>query len=212
MSTVEYIHIEKVPLTDFVDDLLYDITDLPEDAALHFIKRAAIEMARKGNIVRREAIIHTQDFVENYVLEPPDCADIVAIMSVCAIKHSLCSEVTRLTAAPCRLPCGTYSWFTEPNEIHFSPGKYGNAYRVNFSVAPQIADCELDSVYLRHTETLLLGAKAYVYELNDKPWTNRGLAQKLKEQFKLGISKAAVEKMLGGQRGVMRVKRPWVIR
>lgn len=100
----------KVALDSLITDLLFDIPDLDEDAAVHYLRRAAIMMAQKGNLLRRTVDICPQPCVENYLLESPDCMDIVAVDSVCQVRGSLCGKVTRLTNEPCRLPCGAYCW------------------------------------------------------------------------------------------------------
>lgn len=210
---VAYAPHAKVPIDSLLDDLLFDLQELPYDTAVHFIRRAAIRMAREGNILRRTAVISTQSCVDNYLLEPPDCVDIVAIMSVKNVRGSLCSAVTRLTQAPGRLPCGAFSWWTPPNEVHFTQVGCNYAYEVGFSVAPRRDACELDASFAdKHYELLLVGARAMAYDLDDKPWTNRQRAEDYNTRFELGIRGAAIETMMGGQRGAFaRPKRPRVL-
>lgn len=212
MSTVKYDMIEKVPLTDLLDDLLFDVTDMPDDAAAHLIRRAAIKMAQRGNILRREVQLITEKCVENYLLEPPDCVDVHRIFTVCNSNHCACRDVHRLTSEPCRMPCGSYSWFTYPNEIHFTEAGCGNCYKVRFSVSPRHDACEIDAIYRdKYYELLLLGAKAFAYEMIDKPWSNRTFAQELNQRFLIGIADAGATLYRGYQMGFLKQNRKMLI-
>ena len=200
---------EKVSIREFEAELLYDFTELPSDAVAHYVLRAINTIATKGNILRRTALIHTQDCVENYILEPPDCMDIVAVMSICQICGSRCGQVQRLTSEPCRLSCGSVTWFDPPNIIYLNKPRDRNTYKVVMSVAPTYETCEVDRILLtRHYDLVMSGAKYYLYMMPDKPWSSMDRAASSRELFERGISAAAVDTMMGGQRGVLTVKRP----
>lgn len=198
---------DKVSLTEFVPELAFEFSDLSEEAIPHYILRAITRMANMGNILRRTAIIHTQSCVDNYLLEPPDCMDVVAIMGICQIDGSRCGNVERLTHEPCRLSCGATSWFEYPNTIFIRTNGCFNIYRVTMSVAPRFDACEVDKMLLtKYYDTILAGAKSYIYAMTDKPWSSVGRAQEFKQEFERGVRGAAIDTMMGGQRGVIRIR------
>lgn len=199
---------EKVSLSIFADDLAFEFSDVSYDTINNFLLRAITRMAHKGNILRRRIQIATQAHVENYLLEPPDCVEIIAIMEMCDTQGRLCGNVRRLTSEPCRLPCGTYSWFEAPNIIHISPSRCNMTYTVIAAVAPVWDACEVDRILLTHYyEVVIAGAKYYLYGMAHKPWASNAKAQEFKNDFELGIAAAGIEARLGGQRGPLKIKR-----
>lgn len=207
-SYVVFDSYDKIPLTEFVPELAFEFSELAEEAIPNYILRAITRMANIGNILRRSATIHTQSCVTNYKLEPPDCMDIVAIMDICQIKGGCCGRVERLTHEPCCLSCGSTSWFEFPDTVYINAGGCNNVYRVTMSVAPTFNACEIDKILLtKYYDTVLAGAKSYIYAMTDKPWSSVGRAQEFKLDFERGIRSAAIDTMLGGQRGVIKLKR-----
>ncbi|MBQ3569532.1 MAG: hypothetical protein IJA20_02540 [Methanocorpusculum sp.] len=199
----------KVSVQEFIPELSFEFTDMPENAFAHFILKAINNIARRGNVLRRTATIHTQDCVDNYRLEPQDCMDIVAVMGICKRDNCGCSPITRLTGQPCCLPCGSFSWFEKPNIIHISDARCGNCYDVKFSVAPTYDACEVDEILLTQYYDLVMdGVRADLYGMGNKPWSSLQRLEYHKQQFDKGIRKAAIETLTGGQRGALKARRP----
>ena len=199
----------KVSIQEFIPELSFEFTDIPENAFSHFVLKAINTFARRSNALRRTATIHVQDCVDNYLLEPQDCMDIVAVMGICKRDNCGCSPVTRLTNAPCCLPCGAFSWFEQPNIIHISPTKCGQCYDVKFSVAPTYDACEVDEILLtQYYETIMHGARSSLYGMGNKPWSSLQRLEYHRQEFDRGIRVAAVETLTGGQRGALKARRP----
>lgn len=199
----------KVSIQEFIPELSFEFTDMPENAFAHFILKVINNIARRGNILRRTATIHTQDCVDNYLLEPQDCMDIVAVMGICKRDKCGCGPVTRLTGQPCCLPCGAFSWFEKPNIIHISDARCGNCYEVKFSVAPTYDACEVDEILLtQHYDLIMDGVRADLYFMGNKPWSSLQRGEYHRQQFDKGIRKAAVDTLTGGQRGALKARRP----
>lgn len=204
---IEYELHPQISFTELTVDLSFDLPDLAEDAAVHYLRRAAIQMCRSGDLMRRRAKIKTQDCVKNYLLEPVDEVDLVAILSVRNLNSCFSEETRRLTTEPVRLPCGAYSWFSSPNEIHFSQSGPLDVYQVNFSVAPVRDACQVDVDFAdRYYELMLVGARALAYGLGDKPWSSPARAREFQAQFEMGIRAAKAEMLMGRQRGRLRTQ------
>lgn len=200
----------KIPLSELTHDLVFEITDLPGEVAEHYIRRAAIDMARNANLLRRRRSFCIQPGVRNYLLEPVDHMDLVAVLGV--LKVGGCGagrSVRRLTyPAPDWTGCGEASWL-EGSEIFFQPANCGDQYDVSFSVAPTIDACAIDSVFATEFyPTLLHNALAIAYAVSDKPWSDPRRAAALAVQAKIEMQHLAVQTLMGGQRGLLFAKRP----
>lgn len=211
-TNVDYESYPKVPVSMFYPELDLEFEKLPQDSFGHFILKAINRLCRDANILRRKVDICTQDCVQNYLVEPEDCMDVVAVMGICNIWGNMCGKIHRINHEPCRLSCGSTTWFEFPNTIHIQGAKCGNLYRVEVSVTPRYDACEVDSILLSNFhDVVLAGAKSYIYGITGKSWSSVARAQENMAAFKIGISKAAVETMTGGQRGVFKTNRGRII-
>lgn len=207
----------KVALAEFIPELAFEFQEMPEEALPNYVLRAITRLAREGNVIRRRVEVYTQPCVNNYILEPPDCMELVAVMGVCRLPSNHCgcvgNYVTRLTAHNhCQMPCGVCSWFESPNIIHFHPVNCGDIFSVEIAVAPTYDACEVDRIFLtQYYDVVMSGARAYLYEMAAKPWSSLNRAAEYEARFIAGIRNAAVETMMGGQRGAFRVQRPKIM-
>lgn len=214
-SAVVFDPYEKVNINEtFVPEIAYEFDNdkLSIDAIPHYILRSINRLARVGNVLRRQALICTQTCVDNYILDPPDCMDIVNVMSVCQICGCRCGKPLRLTHEPCCFPCGTATWFERPNTIFFRPTGCGTQYKVEMSVAPPMDACEVDKIlYVAYYDVVVNGVKSMMYAMADRPWSSVNRATEYRELYENGIRAAAMDTLLGGQRGALRAKRFQVV-
>jgi len=199
----------KVSVDEFLPELQLEFPDMPSDAFAHYVLRSIDRIARDGNVLRRTATIHTERCIENYLLEPPDCMTIVNIMKVCNNGCNCCTNVRRLTSEPCCMTCGTLTWFQEPNTILFRNHPSHACFKVTMSVAPTWDTCEVDTLLLHnHYELVLTGARYMLMNMSNKPWSSVNRAQELKKDFVIGIRSAAIDTMMGNQRGGITATKP----
>ena len=59
-----------------------EFPDLPADFLLYQLLQSVIRLCQRANVLRRTAVIKTVPCAMNYVLEPPDCMDVIAVMAV----------------------------------------------------------------------------------------------------------------------------------
>lgn len=213
----------KVPLTEFVPELAFEFNEIPEEVFPNYLLRAITRFARQTNALRRTAEIPVQECVENYLLEPEDCMDIIAVMGMCQVRSNGCrGPVVRLTSKPCQIWGGLYSWVESPNTIVIHPARYNDVFEVEFSVMPTYDACEVDRLLLtQYYDTIIAGTKYYLYNMNGKSWSDevrnarfRVSSARASENLALflsGCAEAAVETMMHGQRGAIRAKRPRVL-
>lgn len=205
MPDIIYDKYPVVPLDLFLPELLLEIPELPDEIALHYVREAAIEFATRSHVLERTVTICAQDWVQDYLLEPPDCTRMLAVQSICAT--GCCGgAVTRLSTRPCQLACGTvYSWYEEPNIIHITGG--AASYDVRISVAPKRDACELPSpLYERYKSAIQTGALANLYGIPRRPWSSQPLAISRRMEFDRRIASAGIDRLMGHQQGPIKMK------
>ncbi len=210
---VVYQAVPKTPVDAFLPELAFEFTEVPDEVFANYILRAIDRLAREGNVLRRQAEIHVQERIGNYLLEPPDCMDVVAVMKCRAVQANgcCCSAVVRLTDEPACMLQGLYTWYEHPNVIWFKPARHGDVFEVEFAVAPTFDACEVDSIlFEKYHDVVLTGVKSYLYGISGKPWSSDQKFALYTQAFQQGIQSASLETLTGGQRGMLRVKRPRV--
>ena len=60
------------PLSDFHAELSFEFPTLPEALFDYYLIRTAIDMAKRGNLIRRRAVLTAQHGVTRYRLVSPD--------------------------------------------------------------------------------------------------------------------------------------------
>lgn len=203
-----------VDVSVLVDPIYYEFNSFyaPKDMIAFYVLQAARAIAQKSNCIRREAIIHTQSCAVDYLLEPADCSEVLAIMMIRGWNEIGCStRVTRVITEPDRRHCNfcgeVLSWFTAPNIIHFMPPRDDFHYKVNFSVLPDSKSCRLDKDFeTKYQEIVMDGARSAIYGLGNKPWTNQGKSNLHRQLFESGIRTIANDKLINHQRGMIRAK------
>lgn len=209
MANIVFENTPKVPVSEFLDILAYEFTDAPYGLLEDCLKRTVTRIAERTNIMRRTVYLTTECNVHNYLLEPPDCMEVIAIMSICYCQSKfLHGPLYRLTSPTCTCCCFDNNVSVDHGEIVFSAPKSGTTFRIELSVKPTKDSCELDSILLTdHQELVLDGVRSLLFAMVDKPWSSVQRAQLSEQAFLHGCAEAAVDTMLGNQRGVMRVKR-----
>jgi hypothetical protein len=200
----------KVSLFDLTADLAFEFGGLPLDAIAHYLNRAARVMCQSGDLVRHKAIITTVPGVDNYLLEPDDDSEIVSILGMRVVEdHRVCGGITRVPSRPQHLPitsgCGVVSWFEAPNTLYISNSNGGDQYEAQFSTTPDSEACAIDRVLAdKFYETLIMGARSFIFATMNKPWTNPELALACSQSFTKGVMEAKLVMCTGGQRGAHR--------
>jgi len=213
MSRIVYEVAPKVSISEFLDDLSYEFTDAPYGLLENAVKRAIQRICERSNMLRRTVKIRTECNVHNYLLEPPDCVDVIAVMAIELCCGSHCQrEVQRITTPTCKVCCGGYEVFVNGNELVFTNPKMDSLFHVELSVKPTRDSCDVDAILVNeHYELVLDGVRSNLCALPNKPWSSVQRAQLAEQSFLRGCAEAAVDTMMGSQRGAMRIKRSRII-
>ena len=209
MANIVFENTPKVPVSDLIDDLAYEFTDAPWELLEQCVKRVITRICERTNVLRRTVYLTTECNVHNYLLEPPDCMEVIAIMSICYCRSKfLHGPLYRLTSPTCTCCCFDNNVSVDHGEIVFSAPKSGTTFRLELSVKPTKEACEVDSILLLdHRELIIDGVRSMLCTMVDKPWSSVQRAAASEQAFLRGCAEASVDTMLGGQRGVMRVHR-----
>ena len=78
------------PLSDFHAELSFEFPTLPEALFDYYLIRTAIDMAKRGNLIRRRAVLMAQHGVTRYRLVSPDKFELLHIMNIRREPHCTC--------------------------------------------------------------------------------------------------------------------------
>ena len=209
MSDVVYEPFKTVPLARLRDELVFEFPELPTQLLDYQILKASIVMARKGKIVRRNAIINARQCVTRYLLESPDGMKICAVMSI--RNEPICGKFdyevpTRFVAPTGLRDCAReVAWYDDAESVlHINPKYLHGRYHVCMAVEPQRDACELPEVYeTEYLDTLMAGAKAYIMLISGRPWTNIQLGQAHLNDFMERIAYDGVDASTHKMRGAI---------
>lgn len=73
---------KKVPISEFHEELKFEFPNLAPTMFDYYLVRAAIQMAKTGNLIRRRATLNAEHCVTRYKLEALDDMDICGILSI----------------------------------------------------------------------------------------------------------------------------------
>lgn len=210
MTTVVVDAFPKIPLEDFLPELRVEFPEVPDEMLMHYSRLSVMEICERANVLTRTISICLEPCVENYLLEAPDCVKVIAILSVCRHQEGGCpSSVTRLTNTPCYVPCfKSVSWWEQPNIIRFKPAPSIREYAdIRVVVSPTREACEVDEVLATtYRELVFLGVRYRLYGIPRQKWSSEPLAVQTRQDFDMRLAAAAIDKLLGGQRGVIKMR------
>lgn len=201
---------KKLPLSEFQEELRFEFPDLPVQLFDYYLVRTAREMAKKGNLIRRKAIVHLQCGVTRYVLEAPDGMEICGILGARINQNCSCfnKEARRTFVAPegsqsCR---SNMVWFDDAeNVLHVNTPFIESALYVTLAVTPAKGDCELPDKYMDFLPTLMMGTRAQLLLLTGRPWTNLALGQAYYNEFLKQIQELAIDVSTHKMRGSVKM-------
>ena len=209
---IQYEQLKTVPLSKFHPELRFEFIDLPTQLFDYALIRAARTIAKDGGVIRRRIVINPTPYVENYKLRSPDGFEVCSVLGIwydsCCGDGQVARGFTPLPSA--RLCPRDYAWYDDiEEELHIVQGvcRYPCLFYVTVSVCPPDETCELPAVfYDEYVDLLLLGAKARILRLNNKPWTNLQLAALYEKGFTEGIALASVEAHTKKMRGLIKMR------
>lgn len=210
MTTIVTDLYPKVSLEEFLPELRVEFPEVPDEMLMYYSRLAAIEICERAKILTRTITICLEPCVGNYLLEAPDCVRVVAIESICRHQESGCGyPVTRLTNRPCYIQCfSSVSWWEQPNIIWFKPAPSTREYAdVRVCVSPSLEACEIDEVLAtQYREIVFLGVRYRLYGIPRQKWSSEPMAIQTRQDFDMRLVTAGTDKLLGGQRGLIRMK------
>ena len=208
-ATVVFEPFRTVPLDKFLPELQFEFEKLPDALFKWALIRAARDMAKTGNLIRRRAVIRTQCGVTRYALRSPDGLEVCGILGIrgiaCCDEHVVVRSFDPPTGARV---CGRErAWYDEQDGVlHFHSPYFPGEYYVTLAVCPADDACELPAIlYDDHIDVLMAGARARILRMANKPWTNFQLADAYERHFHEGVADAAVETHTHLMRGGIRM-------
>lgn len=96
------------------------------------------------------------------------------------------------------------AWYDDiEGELHIrNAGCWPTVFYISLAVCPPDDTCELpEAYYSQYSDLLIMGAKALILRMNNKPWTNIQLAAVYDKSFTEGCARATVDAHTHLQRG-----------
>lgn len=204
---------EPFPLvapTKFFPELRFEFKDLPPQLFEYYVLQTAVDMAEKGNILRRWCVIELEPCVTRYAVLSPDGLRVWTIMGIfrsrgCGINH------TRRTYGPpidaCCVP-ENVAWYDPYDHVLHYTGDCGcGCLFVNVAVVPERDTCELPEIYYgRFYSTLLMGVRARIMLITGRPWSNLRIGGSLMEEYERMLARDAVRVAERQQRGAVKIQ------
>jgi hypothetical protein len=215
MSTIIFDPYKKVPLGTFLPKLTYALqTDeggIDEDAASSYVVDAAIDIATRTKVLRREIHIKLQACVDTYRVDPQDCVDIIALMRVCYPGRGVIMVPRERCNRGCSVGCGPVTVaLDEDGILHLSPApsehEDGLIIALTVAVAPTRDACEVDELlYTKYAPVVVLGALVMMKQ--------HGLSRRfdapldgVEEAYERRLSAAGVDRIMGRAMGPFKMK------
>lgn len=205
-----------IPLTELHEELRFEYPDLPAELFDYYLTRTAVDMAERGNLIKRRAAIELEPGVSRYALRSPDDLKLWAILG---IWHSQCgnpecgiSEVRRSFLPPQNAVwcgCGENRklvwWDVQEQVLHVNMCSCGMLY-ISIAVVPDRKTCKLPRIFQEeYLETLLLGTRSAIMLITGRPWTNLRLGGQLRTEYLNMIKALSIDSLVKQQRGAIRM-------
>lgn len=209
---VVYEPFRTVPLSALHAELSFEFPTLPESLFDYYLIRTAIDMAKRGNLIRRRAVITAQHGVTRYRLISPDQFEFLHIMNIRRQPDCAClvEDLPRSFTPPSGvMSCGKdIAWYDEQEQtLHINPPYCRGDYYVEMSVTPPAEPCELPAEFLdKYQPTLMMGTKASILMITGRPWTNMQVGAALKNEYLKAVAADAVDTMTHRMRGGVKMQ------
>lgn len=206
---------DTVPLTAFTTELQFEFPDLVSEAMPHYIMKTIRRFAKITNALRRRIRIQAIHCVDRYLLEPPDCVDILAIMDMMTEADCSCNgrvRIHRFMQDPLNKNCcGMTSWWDQDGII-FLKGVGNSRLTAIVSVAPRLDACEVDRIILdKYFDVIMAGVKSQIMGMPQKPWSSVERSRLYKQDFEAEMRAITVDTLMNGQRGVFKRTLPRIL-
>lgn len=198
----------KVPIEDFTPQLLAATIDsegktsLPESAATSYIRSAAIEFARRTQILKNDITVDLQCGLKEYPLETDDCEKVVAI--VCAQYENWMEE-----DCGCAWSFGDVRFQLDDGILHIDPAPNEDipgGLKLKVVTIPNRDACELDSrLFDEWQDAIVEGALSRLYSMPSRPWSSMSRSDYSRRLFNEAIGMANVSRVMSGHRGPLKM-------
>lgn len=195
---------QRTPFDALLAPVLMMAPGLPSDAAIHYLREAAIQLCKRSRVLVQDIEVEIQPCVANPIIEPL-CAD----LDIEAL-HKVCGRDV-IASTPC--PCdgwGCSVRFLPPNQLELYPAPASTTQQrllpVTISVRPRHDACEIPTVLFdRYAEVIQAGALKDILRLPAE-FKDKQLAETYKREFEGGVTAAGMDRLLGYSLGPIKMR------
>lgn len=191
------------PIEDFLPHILIhtrgneESGGLPQDAAISFIRNAAIQFADKTSLLKRKIKVDLQCGLSEYPLDIPSCETITGVSYARYGNHEI-------QDCGCSWNWGNvyFEFDDDVLKIHPAPTKdVFDGLEVEVIVTPSRDACELDAqFYYKWHDAIIDGALSEIHSMPGQPWSSVTRADYRNRKFHEEISRFTIRKVLKGRR------------
>lgn len=193
----------KRPIEDFIPHILLNTAGteesgaLPKEAAISFIRNAAILFADNTGLLTEKIHIDLQCGLQDYLIETSDCETVIGIKK--AKYENFSSE-----NCGCSWTWGNVDFTFNDDMLNICPAPnkdVENGLELELVLTPKRDACELDEqFYNKWFDAILNGALAEIHAMPDLPWSSVTRADYRNRKFHEEIGRYTVRKVLEGRR------------
>lgn len=191
------------PLEDFLPHILIHTagTDesgsLPKEAALSFIRNAAIQFADKSGVLTQKIYVDLQCGLSEYPIETADCETIIGVKYAKYREHEA-------SDCGCSWSWGSVSFTFHDDVLSIHPAPTNDAQgglEVEVVLTPNREACELDAQFFdKWHDAIVHGALSEIHSMPGQPWSSVTRADYRNRRFHEEISRFSVRRVLAGRR------------
>lgn len=190
MGKVVYTAYPQVSYEEFLPEVLLHIPEVTEEIAMHYIRQSCIDVCRRAKILQREIELELYPCVSDYLLDSPDCVD---VMQVVSLRSGVCAP---------------RSYVVTDNVLTFTPAPtQADQVTVTLTVSPREDSCEVDAIlFNKYKELVQSGALWRLYIIPRRPWSDQNAAALHRTMYDNMITSAGVDRVTRNQQGPYRVR------
>lgn len=186
--------IEHVPFDDFVHNLVFEIDGITAAEAADYIRKAAIDFARRTMLIRRRWYANVQECVTDYYLKSHAEEEVLGVAwvkvdGVTAWHQNQCSPVHDCVIQCQRATAARFE-FRHPDYVSVravddrNPICPAASIEAEFFVVPSRDACSIDrAFYTLYEDALEWRAKSVLYAMAKKPWSNYPASRDAKKEY-----------------------------
>lgn len=193
---------DKVSLTDFADEIMLAVGDVPYEIAEAYARQSAISLCKRAHIVKRTEVMDLWAGVHEYALKQYDGEDIVAVHRIGRHTYNGQFRDVAMDSGIVAVELPDRLLLRHAPSIDLYDGLL-----LTVSTAPKQDACDVDRViYDKYHEVVVNGAIARLLAQPAQTWSNPQASLVYEARAQRGIAAANADRVVGAIAGPMKLR------